>query len=535
MSSKETSRDHTSLKPSSNRSNSSLPASLKPPRNHDELFGLDKTLTSHGFFEDKKATNLSEKNGLGLDSEKVLITKEIETKAPENDNLTYSEIQKKAKLDKAFEKDKLLLSQDNWLMRNGHTFSYIGIFLFTLTLYFRPYELIPGLSGFNSMALYIAIATIIFFVPTQFMTEGNLTTRPPEINYILLLTLVALLTIPIAKSPSLSWETFNDTFIRVVLMFIVMVNVIKTETRLRGLMLLSVGIGFYLSVVAFNLYQAGKFKVEGYRVSVELGGMFGNPNELATHFVMFLPVSVALAISSKKIVWKVLYYIASAFMVAGVLVTFSRGAFLGLIISGFVFALKVGRNQRFKVVVLSTIISAIFLAAAPGGYGLRVLSILIPGLDEVGSSDQRKELLIQSIIVTLRNPWGVGMNGFTLGSAHNLQTHNAFTQVSSELGIIGLVLYLLILISPIRRLGAIERECFASKNFNWIYYLSIGVQVSIIAYMVASFFGSFAYNWFVYFPIAYAIAIRRIYAVEKDKQNKTVLDFHGTKSILATS
>ena len=535
MSSKETSRDLKSLKPSSNRSNSDLPASLKPPRNQDELYGLDKTLTSNGFSEDKKATTLPKKDVLTSDNNKILIAKEIEIKLPETDDLTYSEVQKKAKLDMAVAKDKLLLSQDNWLMRNGHKFSYIGIFLFTLTLYFRPYELIPGLSGFSSMALYIAIATIVFFIPTQFMTEGNLTARPPEVNYILLLTLVALLTIPIAKSPALSWETFNDTFIRVVLMFIVMVNVIKTETRLRGLMLLSVGIGFYLSVVAINLYQAGEFAVEGYRVSVDLGGMFGNPNELATHFVMFLPVSVALAISSKKFVWKVLYYIASLSMVAGIFVTQSRGAFLGLIICGFIFAWKIGKNQRFKVTVLTAILSAIFLAAAPNNYGLRVLSIVIPGLDLAGSADQRKELLIQSLIVTLRNPWGTGMGGFTIGSVHNLQTHNGFTQVSSELGIIGLVLYLLILISPIRRLGAIERECYASKNFNWIYYLSIGVQVSIIAYMVASFFGSFAYNWFVYFPIAYAIAIRRIYAVEKDKQNKTVLDFHGTKSILVTS
>jgi putative inorganic carbon (hco3(-)) transporter len=343
----------------------------------------------------------------------------------------------------------------------------------------------------------------------------------------LILTVLALATIPIARSPSLSWDTFNDTFIRVVLMFIVMVNVIKNEARLRGLMLLSVGIGVYLGVVAFNLYREGKTTVEDYRVGVDFGGMFGNPNELATHFVMFLPISIALALSTKRLAWKLVYLTAAFFMTAGVLVTFSRGAFLGLIIGGFVFAWKIGRNHKVRTVVISTILSLVFLAAAPNGYGLRVLSIFLPGLDAAGSSDQRKELLIQSIIVTLRNPWGIGMRGFTIGSVRNLETHNAFTQVSTDLGILGLIVYILLLTSPIRRLGAVERQLFASNDFSWIYYLSIGVQVSIVTYMVASFFGSFAFNWFVYFPIAYAIALRRIYAAEKQSQEKVVSDLQG--------
>jgi hypothetical protein len=169
----------------------------------------------------------------------------------------------------------------------------------------------------------------------------------------------------------------------------------------------------------------------------------------------------------------------------------------------------------------------IFLAAAPGGYGLRVLSILIPGLDPVGSADQRKELLIHSIWVTLRNPQGVGMGLFHTMSDSNHETHNAYTQVSSEIGILALVVYLLLLISPIRRLGAIEREMYRNKDFSWIFYLAIGLQVSIIAYMIASFFGSFAYNWFVYYPIAYAIALRRIYAIQQEKKAANEIGFES--------
>ena len=40
------------------------------------------------------------------------------------------------------------------------------------------------------------------------------------------------------------------------------------------------------------------------------------------------------------------------------------------------------------------------------------------------------------------------------------------------------------------------------------------MQASIIGYLVSSFFASVAYNWFIYYLIAYAVAFRRIYAIE---------------------
>ena len=66
-----------------------------------------------------------------------------------------------------------------------------------------------------------------------------------------------------------------------------------------------------------------------------------------------------------------------------------------------------------------------------------------------------------------------------------------------------------------RKLGAIERTLFAKEELDWFYYLSIGLQASIVGYMVTSFFAAVAYNWFIYYLIAYAVAFRRIYCLEK--------------------
>jgi len=313
-----------------------------------------------------------------------------------------------------------------------------------------------------------------------------------------------------------AWERFNDQFIKSVVIFIVLVNVVRSRERLMKLLWLSFGIGIYLSISALNLYWKGEFNVEEYRVGVDVGGMFGNPNEMAMHFVMMTPIVITLGIASRSSLKRLLYFGMAGLFVAANMVTFSRGGFLGLIACLGVLAWKLGRKYRLNVTIASILIGGIAIVAAPGNYGLRMLSIFVPGLDVVGSSDQRKALLERSLLVTARNPWGIGIGNFPIVGIRNLESHNAFTQVSAELGILGLVAYLIFMISPFRKLGAIERKHFDADDLNWFYYGAIGLQASIIGYMVSSFFASVAYNWFIFYLVAYAVAFRRIHSQESE-------------------
>src|SRR5678815_652092 len=128
------------------------------------------------------------------------------------------------------------------LLARGHGVTYIGLFLFTVVLFFRPYELIPALSGVTSLAFWIGVATIAVFIPLQLALEGSITARPKEVTLVLLLTALALWSIPLAISPGEAWQTFGDTFIRAVLIFIVIINVVRTEKRLYGLIMLSLAV-----------------------------------------------------------------------------------------------------------------------------------------------------------------------------------------------------------------------------------------------------------------------------------------------------
>lgn len=435
------------------------------------------------------------------------------------DTGTYAD-PKKARKEKKKTKDRELLGQDRWLVRNGHMTTYIGLYLFSIMVLFRPYEIVPGLGFLSATAFYFAIATLAIFLPSQLATEGNLTMFSTEVKAIFAMTLIALVTIPIAKDPGLAWEKFNDPYIKAVVIFIVLVNVVRTRKRLMGLMWLSFGIGVYLSFAALDLYLKGQFNVEEYRVAVDVGGMFGNPNEMAMHFVMMTPLVITLGIAARSSAMRWIYFAMAGLFVAANMVTFSRGGFLGLIACSVVLAWKIGRKYRLNVTIASIVIGGIAIIAAPGNYGLRMLSIFVPGLDAVGSSDQRRELLERSLLVTARNPWGIGIGNFPIVGVRNLQTHNAFTQVSAELGVLGLIAYLIFMVSPFRKLGAIERALFDEDKQDWFYYFAIGLQASIIGYMVSSFFASVAYNWFIYYLIAYAVAFRRIYSLERREKDE---------------
>lgn len=410
-----------------------------------------------------------------------------------------------------------LFPHEVWNRRIGHGLTFAGIFAFTVVLYFRPNESISALSGLSSLAFILAVATLLIYFPSQYILEGSITAFPIEVKCVLFMAFWALVTIPIAKDPSLAWETFSDPYVKVVLIFVVMVNCLRTRERLRRLMWLGVTASVFLAFQAVDSYARGDFRTEGYRVSVELGGMFGNSNDLAMFLTIFAPIAVILGIVAKGKLGTLVGFASAGLIVAGVIVTQSRGGFLSLVAVTILLVRKFSRRSGFKVIVVTLVIGAGVIAFAPGNYGLRIMSIFDPSLDPNGSSTMRKESLEQSLLVTLRNPAGIGLAGSLIVGVRNTQTHNAYTQVSSELGWLAFAAYMILLISPYRKLRKIERHAFSESDSSWIYYMSIGIQGSIAAYMVSSFFSSGAYQWYVYYPIAYAVGLRRIFSVEEDR------------------
>jgi len=403
-------------------------------------------------------------------------------------------------------------------LKHGHAFSYATLFLFTAILYLRPAEFYPSALT-ASIALLLGIATLGFFIPTQLSLEGTLTARPREVNLVLFLFLTGLLSIPLAINRQEAWAEFSGTFIRCIVIFVVMINVVRTEARLKGLIFLSMAAGIWLSIEAINEYRLGLMTVEGYRAAGRGTGIFGNTNDMALHLVTILPISVAFMLGSKGAVRKLIYGASATLMIAAIVLSYSRGAFIGMLVVVLFIAWKLGRQRRLEIIFAVLGFAGVIVLLAPDKYGSRLLSIFIPSLDAEGSADSRRGELFRSIYVALRHPLlGIGMGNYQPEMSYKgLVTHNSYTQVAAEMGMTALACYVMFIVTPLKKLGQIARETLETRRDSRFYYLALGIQASLIAYLISSFFLSVAYVWYVYYLVAYAVCLRRLYESETGK------------------
>jgi len=400
-------------------------------------------------------------------------------------------------------------------LRRGHALTYYALFLFSVILYARPAEFYPSpLTA--SIALIVGLLTLAIYFPSQLALEGTLTARPREVNLILLFCLTGLLSIPLAINPLEAWLEFSGTFIRCIVIFIVMVNAVRSENRLKGLLFLAVAVSCWLSLGALNDYRLGLLTVEGYRVGGVGNGIFGNSNDMALYLVTTMPIAIGLIFAGRGVVKKVVFAVSVVLMIGAIVVTYSRGAFLGELVALGFMAWKLGRSRRLIIFSAGTLVVLLFLVLAPGNYAVRLLSIFVPSLDTVGSSSARQGELFRSIYVALRHPlFGIGMGNYAPEMSYRgLVTHNAYTQVAAEMGLAALAVYTMFVVTPIKRLAQIPRETLTTPNSSRYYYLAVGLQASLLAYLVSSFFASVAYLWYAYYLVAYAVCLRRIYEAE---------------------
>ncbi len=400
-----------------------------------------------------------------------------------------------------------------------HKITYIAVFVFTIVLYFRPYEMFPFLSGFKTMASWAALIAVLAYIVTQTIIFKPPTLLTIETKCILFIASWALLLMPLSRDVKQSWEVFSDPFVKVVVLFIIMANILRSLARIKGLMFLGIAIGAYLSYQAFELYRQGVFNTDGTRVSINFGGMFGNPNDLCIHLLIFIPISIAFGLCSRNLVARLTFYFVGAFMTFAIILTSSRGGFLGLIAVSTMLIWKLGKGRRFRAFLIGTFFLLCIAAVIPSTFSSRMGTIFDPSEDPESSSGQRLENLERSVATTLRNPLGVGLGNSKIFGVRNLETHNSYTQVSSELGWLAFGAYLTFLFYPLRRLSKLEADSLETGQRNWIYFLAVGTQAGLVGFMVSSFFGSVAYQWYVYYPVAYAIGLSKCAKLKHDRSS----------------
>jgi len=400
---------------------------------------------------------------------------------------------------------------------DSQRFAFAGLCAFTLLLYLRPNELFPEILGGFPLAKLVALPTLAAYIILQLSNGQRLTKLPLEMKMLAVIVFLGVALIPFAFSRERSIETLTDTFFKVVTVFVLMINLINTRERLRTIMKLVVLCGTFIGLGAIRSFLLGHLDPNHLTLTEGSQSIFTNSNELAMALDLMVPFAVVFALTARGKA-RLFYVGCAAVQTAGIVLTFSRGGFLGLVALGSVLLWKAGRGRRALAITAALLLGACFLVTVPAGYADRLFTIVHIEDDPTNSAQQRRELLERAFDVALRHPLlGVGIGNFPEYSIHYKAAHNSYLEIAAELGWVGFAAYLTFILAPIGALRRLEHRTFplvhrtdALNSDREIYFLSIGLQAVIVAYLVCSFFSSSQYFWHLYYIVAYAVSLREI-------------------------
>lgn len=411
--------------------------------------------------------------------------------------------------------------------------------IFTGVLFLRPQDLIPPLEALH-LAELSAMAGLIALITGRLARRQTLTRMTPEFAGVLALGAVILATAPFSIWFGGAVSVFTDLYLKVALVYLLAVNVIvspKRVERLTWLLVLAIG---YIGFRAVLDYVRGvNLIARGSRVQGAVGGLMQNPNDLALHMVVFMPLAAFVALRSGPPIKRLIAAGAAFAMMGAVVASGSRGGFIGLMVMLLVLAVFAAR-QRPAMVFAGALVVLCALPILPSSYWRRVSSITDPSKDDYQSSEARKRLFGEAFDAFVENPiTGVGAGQFKdykpekrVEAWH--ETHNIWLQVASELGIFGLGVFTFLMVRAFsgvwqtRRLLARVRAAAAAakrpsprrkpivapeisqEDAQFLDAHSAAMAASLAGFFVCSFFSSVAYNWTFYYLLVLAVAPRDI-------------------------
>jgi len=402
--------------------------------------------------------------------------------------------------------------------RGRHSLAFAGICLFTLLMYSRPHEILPGVFGWLPLPKIVAIISILIYVASKLGAGEFLIIWTLEMKMLALFWTLGLLLAPGAASPGDSFNVLFDPLIKILIVFAMQITLINTRSRYRATLGVMVFCHALYSINATYTFLTGGYS-EMTSFHARIGGWgkyLNNPNDLACMIALLAPLSAIYALSQRG--WKRwLFFAMIGLGAVAILFTYSRSGFLALIASSCLLIWKVTRGYRVKMLLPVAVLAAVLLTAAPGKYTTRLSTIFNPETDPTNSAQERQDHMIRAAEVAGSRPiFGVGMGNFHIYAIREMRAHNAFLETAAELGVVGLIVFLVMILAPFRSLRRIERETAADGAWpdRGKHVVSWCLQASFAAFVIYAFFGSIQYDSYLYTIVAFAVAFRRIHAAE---------------------
>ena len=374
------------------------------------------------------------------------------------------------------------------------------------------------------------------------MALAGLVMRPSQLRFpapfwwAISLVAWAFATSPWAIAPDIAQATAVDR-LKVFVVFLVVINTLRTERHFRHYVLFILAC-FMLSPVRGALTNY----LHGYtRFGRALWNqIYANPNDLAATSLLALGLSLSVLANVQERRWIRWGSAACAIiLVVVVLLTQSRGVFVGMIV-GFGLSVITLTWKQPRLLVSIVAIAVVGMALVPhavwtrlSGIGMLANASTIAQADPEKSAAQRWEIQKVAFRIFADYPLtGIGLGCYPIANklyAPKLgprDTHNTYLNLSAELGLPGLLLWLGLIGSVFRhwrRANAALRQA-ANKRVE-LSSRAVWIKRAIVGFLVSGFFGSYSGITMLYLLLGVvwsaASLVQTAPALPQDRQSPT--------------
>lgn len=219
--------------------------------------------------------------------------------------------------------------------------------------------------------------------------------------------------------------------------------------------------------------------------------IFSNPNALAGYLNMILAFTVAFFLHIKSKKQKLIYLLATIPIFGALLLTFSRGAWIAFFLMVIYFIWMWNKKWLLGIPVVVAITPFIM----PANVINRFANLLDPTYYQMSSEYGRIAFWTEALMKIKENPIfgvGLGMFGDSVPLRHNIPfatwVDNHYIKLGAEIGIIGLIAFILIFFALLRLARTLYLKVDTEKGKAYLLGISGAIITMAVQNITASIF-----------------------------------------------
>jgi O-antigen ligase len=324
-------------------------------------------------------------------------------------------------------------------------------------------DLVPGFHGLPLAKLVAALA-IIAAIRSRTALRAATWKSIPTAKLTIALMGVTTVSILWSVLRSASFGVITGSVLGIIVTLLLVIKAARSWASVRTILYGTViaSIVLVATILTSTVHDAGGERA-GLSVSYD-------PNDFAYVLIGLLPIVITFGIISRG-AKRLIYFGIAALVTFAILMTQSRGGFLGLTLEvlAMTFLLPLAKRGRLQFqtsksgiiarVVMLTVIGAVVWTSLPQTARVRLGSVTELGSDYNANISEGGRLAIwtRNLPLILDRPWGFGAGAFEVvdgrfAGGRYRAPHNTFLQVLMELGIPGFLLFIATIVSAFRYL-----------------------------------------------------------------------------------